>query len=94
MGTAREVLRHGRRPSTIVELADTLEDKYDIEMPFVDLFRWGTPEADATTSPAPPTSGRSNIDGVTCEQYAFRQKGSIGRCGFRTASSRSRSRSC
>src|SRR3954471_18167727 len=31
-------------PPTIEGLADVLEDKYDIELPLVDLFRWGTPE--------------------------------------------------
>src|SRR5690348_2778382 len=36
-------------PPTIEKLADVLEDKYDLELPLVDLFRWGTPEANVNS---------------------------------------------
>ena len=62
-------------PGTIIALVDTLDDRYDIELPFVDLFRWGTPESDADSITAARDIGPSQIDGVTCEQYAFRQAG-------------------
>jgi hypothetical protein len=62
-------------PNTIEKLADDLEDKYDIELPLVDLFRWGTPEASIGDITSAVDLGPSAIHGVTCEQYAFRQEG-------------------
>jgi hypothetical protein len=62
-------------PSTIIALVDTLDDRFGIEMPFVDLFRWGTPSSDADAITGARDIGPSTIDGVTCEQYAFRQAG-------------------
>jgi len=62
-------------PPTISELATRLEDKYDIELPFVDLFRWGTPESNLSDITSATDIGPSVVDGTTCEQYAFRQDG-------------------
>lgn len=62
-------------PPTIEKLADQLEDKYDIELPLVDLFRWGTSESDVNALTSAVNLGPSAINGVTCEQYAFRQAG-------------------
>jgi len=62
-------------PPTIEKLADELEDKYDLELPLVDLFRWGTPEGDVRAISSAIDLGPSAINGVTCEQYAFRQEG-------------------
>ena len=62
-------------PPTIEKLADDLEDKYDIELPLVDLFRWGTPESDVKAIRSAIDLGPSAINGVTCEQFAFRQDG-------------------
>jgi hypothetical protein len=62
-------------PSTIEGLADVLEDKYDIELPLVDLFRWGTPKGNVDALTSAVDLGPSAINGVTCEQYAFRQEG-------------------
>jgi hypothetical protein len=62
-------------PATIEKLADDLEDKYDIELPLVDLFRWGTPEAHERDITSAVDLGPSAINGVTCEQYGFRQEG-------------------
>ena len=62
-------------PSTIEKLADNLEDKYDIELPLVDLFRWGTSESDFGAITSAVDLGPSAINGVTCQQYAFRQEG-------------------
>lgn len=61
-------------PPTIEKLADQLEDKYDIELPLVDLFRWGTSESDVNAITSAVNLGPSAINGVTCEQYAFRQE--------------------
>lgn len=62
-------------PPTIESLADGLEDNYGIELPLVDLFRWGTPEGDVDTITSAVDLGPSAINGVTCEQYGFRQEG-------------------
>jgi len=62
-------------PPTIVQLVDTLEDKYDIDVPFVDLFRWGTPESDLAAITDATDIGPAAVNGVTCEQFVFRQKG-------------------
>jgi hypothetical protein len=62
-------------PSTINETAKLLEDKYDIDLPLVDLFRWGTPDSHFENIKSAIFVGPAVIDGVTCEQYAFRQEG-------------------
>jgi len=62
-------------PGTIAKLADELEAKYDIELPLVDLFRWGTPESDIADIQSATDLGPSQVEGVTCEHYAFRQQG-------------------
>lgn len=62
-------------PGTIGELADKLEDRYDVELPLVDLFRWGTKEGDTGDITSATDLGPSVVDGVTCEQYLFRQDG-------------------
>lgn len=62
-------------PPSIGELADRLEDQYAVEMPFVDLFRWGTSESNVAKITSATDVGPGVVDGVTCEQYAFRQDG-------------------
>jgi hypothetical protein len=62
-------------PPTVRELVDKLDDKFDIQMPLVDLFRWGTPEGDTKEITGALTVGDAVINGVTCTQYAFRQEG-------------------
>ena len=62
-------------PPTIAALVDTLDDKFDLEVPFVDLFRWGTPESDLAEITDATDIGPAAVNGVTCEQYTFRQKG-------------------
>jgi hypothetical protein len=61
-------------PPTLRELADTLADKYDLELPLVDLFYWGERKSLDEIRGASDI-GPSQIDGVTCEHYAFRQEG-------------------
>lgn len=58
-------------PATIAELADRLEEKFGIELPFIDLFYWGSHDRALATSKMPWMSG-PEVDGTTCEQYAFR----------------------
>jgi hypothetical protein len=62
-------------PPTIGQLADTLETHFGIELPLVDLFRWGTKDGIDGQLTSANYIGPANIEGVTCEQYAFRQNG-------------------
>lgn len=62
-------------PPTIAQLADRLEDKYGIQVPLVDLFRWGAAGRSATGITAAMDVGPGQVGGTTCEQYAFRQDG-------------------
>jgi hypothetical protein len=62
-------------PSTIAQLVSNLDEKYGIELPLTDLFRWGTNEATIDKIKAAADIGPSAVEGVTCEQYAFRQEG-------------------
>jgi hypothetical protein len=62
-------------PPTIGKLADVLRDKYAIELPLVDLFDWGTAGARVGDIKAAVDVGASQVEGVTCEHYAFRQEG-------------------
>ncbi len=65
-------------PPTIRELADQLEVQYGLQLPLVDLFRWGAdgPDgADFSDITSATVIGESTVDGVKTNQYAFRQKG-------------------
>jgi len=62
-------------PATIHELVDTLDSKYDLETPLVDLFRWSTPDPLVRQITGAKVIGPAQVDGVTTEQYAFRQEG-------------------
>jgi hypothetical protein len=62
-------------PPTARELFLKLEDKYNIEMPFVDLFKWGTPDANTNEITDATDIGPAVVNGITTEQYAFRQPG-------------------
>jgi hypothetical protein len=62
-------------PSTLAKLADDLSDKYGIELPLFDLFEWGTNDLNIKKIKGAVDIGPSAVDGVTCEQYAFRQAG-------------------
>ena len=62
-------------PATINELATELEDKYDLELPLVDMFRWGTDQEQISDITHARDLGESQIDGTTVQHYAFRQDG-------------------
>ncbi len=62
-------------PPTIAELAGVLEEKYGIALPLVDLFYWGTDQADLKNITTATFIGRSLVDNVVTDQYAFRQPG-------------------
>ncbi|HKR87266.1 MAG TPA: DUF2092 domain-containing protein [Phenylobacterium sp.] len=61
-------------PPTIRQTLDAIENKFGIELPLEDLFRWNDP----TDNPAQNLTsgfhvGTATIDGVETDQYAFRQ---------------------
>lgn len=62
-------------PPTILQTADMLQEKYGLELPMVDLFRWGTDEADTGEITGASYIGVAKVDGVDTDQYAFRQPG-------------------
>jgi hypothetical protein len=62
-------------PENIGKLIEALRDKYDVEIPLVDLFLWGSPNASANEITAAADFGPGSVEGVTCEHYAFRQPG-------------------
>ena len=74
---ARRVNYYATVPAvpTVAELANNLEDEYGIEIPLVDLFRWGGARAATSQITVATDLGPSVVDGTTCEHYAFRQPG-------------------
>jgi hypothetical protein len=62
-------------PPTIGELVDKVDEQYGIEMPLVDLFKWGTDDSTTKKITSAMDVGPGTIDDVTCEQYIFRQEG-------------------
>ena len=62
-------------PKTIAELVTVLDEKYGFDFPLVDLFRWGKSRDDVKDLTSAMDIGPSQVEGVTCEQYAFRQEG-------------------
>jgi hypothetical protein len=61
-------------PPTTVELFKKVEEKYDIQLPLIDLFKWGTREDDITKIKTAIDVGPATVEGVTCEHYAFHQE--------------------
>jgi len=62
-------------PDTVGKLAAALDDKYALQLPLQDLFYWGTPQSKEKEITSATDVGESEVGGVTCEQYAFRQPG-------------------
>jgi hypothetical protein len=62
-------------PDTIGKLIGALREKYDVEIPLVDLFLWGGPNASANEITAAADIGPGTVEGMTCEHYSFRQPG-------------------
>lgn len=62
-------------PPTTKELIKNAGDKYGVEFPLTDLFFWGTDDSKIKAITSAMDLGPTNIDGFTCEQYAFRQPG-------------------
>jgi hypothetical protein len=62
-------------PATIGALADVLDQKYNINLPLEDLFRWGGSQSPTAGITSAMYIGPSTINGVTCGHYIFRQAG-------------------
>ena len=58
---------------TIGDLIGRLEDKYGVELPLADLFRWGTPAAPVDKIESAMYAGQDFIGKDLCDHYAFRQ---------------------
>jgi len=61
-------------PPTIVELFKKADEKYDIDLPLIDLFKWGTNGDDINKIKTAIDVGPATVEGVTCEHYAFHQE--------------------
>lgn len=62
-------------PPTVDELATISSEKYGVEVPLVDLFYWGGPKIDVSNITSATDIGPSEVAGITCEHYTFRQAG-------------------
>src|ERR1700754_3304406 len=62
-------------PPTIAALSDALDEQYGLSLPLEDLFRWGGPQSKDSTITSAMSIGPSQVGGVTCGHYAFRQDG-------------------
>jgi hypothetical protein len=62
-------------PATVALLADMLGEKYDMNLPLEDLFRWGGAQSRDADITSAMYIGPSEVGGVTCGHYAFRQAG-------------------
>jgi hypothetical protein len=62
-------------PPTLAQLAEVVQDKYDIDIPLADLFLWGQPDRVQPALTSAADFGPVEIGGVSCKHYAFRQEG-------------------
>ena len=60
-------------PDTIGGLIDRLEERYGVQLPLSDLFRWGTPAAPVDKIESAMNAGQDFVGGHLCDHYAFRQ---------------------
>jgi hypothetical protein len=58
---------------TIGGLVDRLEQKYGVQLPMQDLFRWGTPAASYDKIESAMNAGQALVGDDLCDHYAFRQ---------------------
>ena len=60
-------------PPTIEALIDMIQDRYDVEMPLVDLFNFGTARSSREAIRSAIVVGPAKIGGAETDQYAYRQ---------------------
>lgn len=61
-------------PTTIRETLARAAERHDLEIPFADLFYWGTDEDDLAEIVAAAHVGPAKIGGKLCDQYVFTQE--------------------
>jgi hypothetical protein len=60
-------------PPTIIQTVDAIGDKYGVELPLADLFRWGSANGGAHPNLKSGVHvGTATLNGVKTDQYAFR----------------------
>ncbi len=60
---------------TIRQVADLLEERYGLQLPVVDLFRFGTADDPSGEITGAIYVGPTRVNGIDADQYAFRQPG-------------------
>lgn len=75
LGPRLNLYASAEAPPTIRELADELEQRFGLQLPLVDLFRWGTRKNEFAELTSAVHVGTGTLDGVAVDQYAFRQPG-------------------
>lgn len=60
---------------TIRQAADQIQERYAVELPLVDLFRFGTDQDPTQEITAAMYVGQARVNGLDTDQYAFRQPG-------------------
>jgi hypothetical protein len=60
-------------PPDLRGLVSVLEQRYGIDLPLADLFRWGTDTSQASAIQRATYLGKSTVKGATCAHYAYRQ---------------------
>jgi hypothetical protein len=60
-------------PPTLKDLVDVAEQRYGIDMPLADLFRWGSAESRTGEIRSATKVGVSTVKGAKCDHYAFRE---------------------
>jgi len=58
---------------SIGELIERLEEKYGVDLPLADFFRWGTPNAPLDKIESAMNAGQDFIGKDLCDHYVFRQ---------------------
>ena len=62
-------------PQTIAPTLALAADRYDINPPLVDLFRWGDGDAGTRMLTSAQHVGETLVDGVRADEYAYQQPG-------------------
>jgi hypothetical protein len=62
-------------PPTIDGLLGRISDRYGIDLPLADLFRWGTPRSSIDDVTCATFIGPAKVGGVMTDQFALRQDG-------------------
>jgi hypothetical protein len=62
-------------PETIAKMLDAADERYDLQIPLTDLFRWGTERSNVKSVSSAHFVGESRIGDGVCNHYAYRTQG-------------------